>query len=109
MKNWTRCSCLFLSLGLSLMSISPVAGGERHGKNQKLREWLSLMSQEDRAKYKAAKKEAMRSPDVKAAHEQRQKIDAEYRQLLHAEMLRIDPSIKPLLEKAEELQQRNDF
>ncbi len=109
MKSRARYAGLFLSFGVSFILLSPVVGGEKHGKHQKFREWLSLLSEDDRAKYKAAKKQAQLNPDVKAANERRRKVDADYRRLLHAEMVRRDPSVKPLLEKAEELERHNDY
>jgi hypothetical protein len=79
------------------------------GKHRKFREWLSVLSGEDRAKYEAAKKQALLNPEVRAADERRRAADAEYDRLLHAEMLKVDPSLKAMIEKREELLQHNDL
>lgn len=98
-----------LGLALSFIALFPAAGGDKHARNQKFREWLSVLSNEDRAKYRAARKQALLNPEVRAANERRRKMDEDYRHLLHAEMLRLDPSVKPIIEKAEELERHADY
>ena len=109
LKKRIGAACLLLGLSFLCAPVSPVVAGEKHGRHEKLREWLGLLSEQDRAKYKAAKKQAMLNAEVQAANERRRKVDAEYRHLLHAEMLRIDPSVRPLLDKVEELERRDDL
>ena len=58
---------------------------------------------------RAAKEQAMKDPAVQAAHERRKQADAEYRQLLDSQMLKADPSLKPLLDKIQELRKHDDF
>ena len=80
----------------------------KHHKRHKVQEWLSLLSDEDRAKLRAAKEQAMKDPAVQAANQQRKQAEAEYRELLHKEMLKTDPSIKPLLDTITDLEKRAD-
>jgi len=78
-------------------------------KHHKIWEWLNAISGEEREKLRAAKKQAMRDPAVQAANERRKQADAEYRELLHREMLKANPSLKTLLDKITELKKHDDF
>ena len=82
--------------------------GGKHHKHHKVQEWLSLLSDEDRAKLRAAKEQAMKDPAVQAANQRRKQAEAEYRELLHKEMLKTDPSLKPLLDTITDLKKRAD-
>ena len=82
--------------------------GGKHHKHHKVQEWLSLLSEEDRAKFRAAKEQATKDPAVQAANERRKQAEAEYLELLHKEMLKIDPSLKPLLDAITDLKKRAD-
>jgi hypothetical protein len=82
-------------------------GGKQH-KHHKVQEWLSLLSEEDRAKFRAAKEQATKDPAVQAANQRRKEAEAEYLELLHKEMLKIDPSLKPLLDAITDLKKRAD-
>jgi hypothetical protein len=73
-----------------------------------VQEWLSLLSNADRAKLRAAKKLALKDAAVQAANQRRKNAEAEYHDLLHKEMLKIDPSLKPLLDTITELKKRAD-
>ncbi|HEY2143081.1 MAG TPA: hypothetical protein VGH06_01910 [Candidatus Udaeobacter sp.] len=81
--------------------------GKRH-KHHKVQEWLSLLSDADRAKLRAAKEQALKDAAVQAAKQRRKNAEAEYRELLHKEMLKTDPSLKPLLDTITELKKRAD-
>src|SRR5262245_13270784 len=77
-------------LGLAFSSLSSHAHAEdadkaRH-KHQRLQEWLSLLSGEDRARLRNAKKEALKNSAVQAARPQVE-VQREYRALLCKEML----------------------
>ncbi len=88
-----------------LWTLAPAVQARHH----KVSQWLSGLSSESRGRLHAAKKEALKDPAVRAASERKKQADAEYRELLHREMLRRDPSLKPLLEKITKLQEKNDF
>jgi hypothetical protein len=80
----------------------------KHHKHHKVQEWLSLLSDADRAKLRAAKEQALKDAAVQAANQRRKQAEAEYRELLHKQMLKIDPSLKPLLDTITELKKRAD-
>jgi hypothetical protein len=82
--------------------------GGKHHKHHKVQEWLSLLSDADRAKLRAAKEQALKDPAVQAANQRRKQADAEYLELLHKEMLKTDPSLKPLLDTITELKKHAD-
>ncbi|MEY2604881.1 MAG: hypothetical protein QOH31_2690 [Verrucomicrobiota bacterium] len=82
---------------------------EKAGKHHKLREWLDQMSPDSLAKLRGAREQAMKDPAVQAANEKRKEADAEYREVLRTQMLKVDPSLKPLLDKIKELRKHDDF
>jgi hypothetical protein len=82
--------------------------GEKHHKHHKVQEWLSLLSDVDRAKLRAAKEQALKDPAVQAANQRRKQAEIEYLELLHKEMLKTDPSLKPLLDTITDLKKRAD-
>ncbi len=51
----------------------------------------------------------MKNLEVSAARKQKELAEANYRKLLHREMLRSDPSLKPLIEEIARLEKPNDF
>jgi hypothetical protein len=104
---------LLIAAALVLAQLVPCAKaqdtGEKPGKHHKLWEWLNQMSPDELAKFRAAKEQAMKDPAVRAANEKRKQADAEYRELLRTEMLKADPSLKPLLDKINELRKHDDL
>ena len=97
-----------------LISVVGVVSGfaqepEKEGKHHKLWSVLNALSPEEHAKLRAARQQALANPEVRAADERRKKVDAEYRDLLDREMLRIDPSLKPLLDSLGDLRKRADY
>ena len=99
-------------IGAAFFTTGSLAHGEdpggKHHKHHKVQEWLSLLSDVDRTKLRAAKEQALKDPAVQAANQRRKQAEAEYRELLHKEMLKIDPSLKPLLDAITELKKRAD-
>ena len=83
--------------------------GKKHERYHKIWEMLMSLSPADREKYQAARKRAMSNPEVAAADERRKKVDAEYRKILHREMLKEDPSLAPVLDKISELRKKDDL
>ena len=65
---------------------------ERHPR------WASL-SDEERAKLKAAHQKALADPAVWAARDRLRKARREFREILRPALLKADPSIQPILEK----------
>ena len=69
-------------------------------------ELLWLLSDAERAKLRDAKEKALKEPAVQAANQRRKQAEGEYRELLHKEILKTDPSLKPLLDTITELKKR---
>ena len=60
---------------------------------------LANLTDDERAKFKAARRKAMADPAVRAAHDQGKQNRKEFRKLKRAAMLKADPSIQPILDK----------
>ena len=65
---------------------------ERHAR------WASL-SEEERAKLKAAHQKAMADPALRAARDRFRQARREFRELMRAALLKADPSVQPILDK----------
>jgi hypothetical protein len=50
----------------------------------------------------------MQDPAVQAARQKKERANKEYRDALRAAMLKLEPSVKPILEKIPEPKKRND-
>jgi hypothetical protein len=95
-----------------LVCISSLSGqqpDETSKKHQKFWQLLRHLSRDELSRFETAKTEAQKKPEVQAANKRRKDADAEYRRLLHAEMLKVDPSLKSLLERIAELSKHNDI
>ena len=60
--------------------------------------WANL-TEEERAKLKAAHQKAMEDPAVRAAQEKLKQARREFREVMRPALLKADPSIQPILEK----------
>ena len=100
-------------IGVALFAMSSLTRAqdleEKGRKHHKLHEWLSLLSGEDRAKLHSVKEQALKDPAVQEAYQRRKKAEAEYRELLYKEMLKTDPSLKPLLDTIDDLKKHGDY
>ena len=83
--------------------------GRSHHRHHKYKEWLTLLSAADRGKFKTARNQALKDPGVAAANQRRKEADAQYRELLHKEILRIDPTLKPMLDALTDLKGHTDY
>jgi hypothetical protein len=72
----------------------PGEGGPRHHQER-----LANLSADEREKLKAAHQKAMQDPVVQAAQDKMRQADKEFRDALHASMLKADPSLQPILDK----------
>ena len=103
-------SCLF-AMCICLLSVQMAAAQDEtshHGKHSKLLQLLKALRPDEQARYREARKRALQNADVRAAEERRRKASAEYHELLDREMLRADPSLKPIIEKVAELRKQVD-
>ena len=60
---------------------------------------LANLSPEERQKFEAARQKAMQDPSVQSAHDKMRQAHKEFRDAMHAAMLKADPSIQPILNK----------
>ena len=75
---------------------------EKDSHPSTIRKWIELLPGGEQTKLKAVHALAMEDPAVKAADEKRKQAEKEFRDVLRAAMLRIDPSIQPTLDKMPE-------
>jgi predicted DNA-binding transcriptional regulator YafY len=101
------------SIAVLVLTVASLTGfaqeADKQARHHKLWEALNALSPDDHARLRTARKQALENPEVRAADERRKKADAEYRELLDREMLRIDPSLKPLLDSLGDLRKRADY
>jgi hypothetical protein len=69
----------------------------RHGKRWE--QQLANLSPEERQKLQAARQKAIQDPAVQAAHDKMRAAHKEFRDAMHAAMLKADPSIQAILNK----------
>lgn len=84
--------------------LNPVACGEdQKGQGASWRghrnERFANLSADERQKLQAAHEKAMQDPAVRAAHDKMHQAHREFRDAMHAAMLKADPSIQPILDK----------
>ena len=76
-------------------------------QNERRARWANL-SEEDRAKLRAAHEKAMADPAVQAARERLRQARREFRELMRPALLKADPSIQPILDKLRAERQGRD-
>jgi hypothetical protein len=77
---------------------SPVDKPARQFQMERRARWASL-SEEERAKLKAAHQKAMADPAVRAARDRLRQARREFRDVLRPALLKADPTLQPILEK----------
>jgi hypothetical protein len=88
-------------LGTALQ-LTPVARSQDDEQGNRGRHWekrLANLSPEERQKLQAAHRQAMQDPAVQAANDKMRQAHKEFRDAMHAAMLKADPSIQPILNK----------
>ena len=96
---------LLLALTLGFFQFAPMASPQspsekapRHLRMERRAHWANL-SEDDRAKIRAAHQKAMTDPQVKAAHEKLKQARRDFRDVMRPAMVKADPSIQVILEK----------
>jgi hypothetical protein len=67
-----------------------------------LKKWIDLLPGGEQVKLKAVHALAMEDPAVRAADEKRKQTEKEFQDILRAAMLKIDPTVQPILDKMPE-------
>lgn len=91
-----------LALALQFAPAISAQDDEEQGKGGRGRRWeqrLANLSPEERQKLQTAREKAMQDPAVQAAHDKMRQAHKEFRDAMHAAMLKADPSIQPILNK----------
>lgn len=73
-------------------------GGKRFWQGARGARWANL-SEDERAKLKAAHRQALTDPGVRAARERLKQARREFREVMQPALLKADPSIQPILDK----------
>lgn len=73
--------------------------GENEGRRGRHSRMVGNLSAEERAKFRAAQRQAMADPAVKAARDRYLQAAKEFREVKRARMLEADPSLQPVLDK----------
>ena len=89
------------------LSAQPPDRPSRPFQNERRARWANL-SEEDRAKLRAAHEKAMADPAVQAARDRLRQARREFRELMRPAMLKADPSIQPILDKLRAERQGRD-
>jgi hypothetical protein len=95
-----------LQFAPSLLAQSPNRAN-RPFQNERRARWANL-SEEDRAKLRAAHEKAMADPAVQAARDRLRQARREFREIMRPAMLKADPTIQPILEKLRAERQGRD-
>jgi hypothetical protein len=82
----------------SVLAQQPADRSFRPFQNERRARWANL-SEEERAKLRAAHQQAMTDPAVQAARDRLRQARREFREVMRPAMLKADPSIQPILEK----------
>jgi hypothetical protein len=98
-KPWVMIS--FVGAALQWAPVTFSQDSEQTGKgwrhNQQGR--LANLSPDERQKVEAARQKAMQDSTAQTAHAKMEQARKEFRDAMHAAMLKADPSIQPILDK----------
>jgi len=91
----------FAYLGLvQFVSAQEIVEKDQHHGGWK--KWIELLPGGEQVKLKAVNALAMEDPAVRAADEKRKQAEREFHDILRAAMLKIDPTVQPILDKMPE-------
>jgi hypothetical protein len=96
-----------LQFAPSLSAQQPPDRPFRQFQNERRARWANL-SEEDRAKLRAAHQKAMADPAVQAARDRLRQARREFREIMRPALLKADPSIQPILDKLRAERQGRD-
>jgi len=95
-------SLIIVSFLASALQIAPVLRAQDDEQGGRGRHWeqrLANLSPEERQKLQATRQKAMQDPAVQAARDKMRQARREFRDAMHAAMLKADPSVQPILNK----------
>jgi hypothetical protein len=95
-------SLVTMSILATALQFAPTLFGQDEDQPMGRHRWeqrMANLSSEERQKLQAARQKAMQDPTVQAAHDKMRAAHKEFRESMHAAMLKADPSIQPILNK----------
>ncbi|MDQ3120589.1 MAG: hypothetical protein M3Q89_13655 [Verrucomicrobiota bacterium] len=96
-----KTALIIMAVGIALQFAPPASaqGGRQEFRRERREARLANLSGDERAKLRAANRQAMADPAVQAARDRQRQAARDFRQLKRAALLRADPTIQPILEK----------
>jgi hypothetical protein len=98
-RSLVAMSMLAASLSLAPCAFSEDSKDAGKGWHGHHGERFANLSPEEREKMKAAHEKAMQDPAVQAAHAKMRQAHKEFREAMHAAMLKADSSVRPVIDK----------
>jgi hypothetical protein len=98
-------SLLTMLAAAAALQFAPIASAQDaedaadHPRRGRYAKMLANLSADERAKLRAAHRQAMADPAVQAAKDRQIAAAREFRELKRARMLQADPTIQPILDK----------
>ncbi len=99
MKSLLTILAAAAALQFAPVALAQEADASDHPRRGRHAKMLANLSPNDRAKLRAAHRQAMADPAVQAAKDRQIAATREFRDLKRARMLQADPSIQPILDK----------
>jgi hypothetical protein len=87
-----------LQFAPNILAQQPPDKSFRPSQNEHRARWASL-TEEERAKLRAAHQKAIADPAVRAAQEKLRQARREFREVMRPALLKADPSVQPILDK----------
>lgn len=87
------------ALQFSTTAWSQEPDADDYGRRGARHRMLANLSPDERAKFRAAHRQAMSDPAVQAAKDRQRQAAREFRDLKRSRMLQADPTIQPILDK----------
>jgi Spy/CpxP family protein refolding chaperone len=95
-------SIITMSILATALQFSPAVFGQDEEQGPRGKRWeqrLANLSADERQKLQAARQKAMQDPTVQASREKMRQARREFRDAMHAAMLKADPSLQQVLNK----------
>jgi Spy/CpxP family protein refolding chaperone len=104
---------LLITVSAAVLQLSPLLYGQDDesagtGPRHHRKEHFANLTPEERQKLQAAHRQAMQDPAIQSAHDKLRQARRDYRDSLHAAMLKADPSIQPILNKLPKHEREED-
>lgn len=99
MKTLLTILAAAVALCLAPAGYSQDHDADDYGKRGRYARLLADLSPDERAKLRAAHRQAMADPAVQAAKDRQRAATREFRELKRSRMLQADPTIQPILDK----------